>query len=471
MTGYAPIAAIVAALGITLLLNFGRRSARLGGVVLVLAGAAPLVVGRFPGVVDASNISPLLAAAALVATLLTGALAVAFVRLPWLAVLLGLLAGLRIPLNLADPSPTNHLVPLWLVVIAGLLALLWRSRRDGWPAPRLGPIGWALSAWVLLAAISLAWSSGQDQGAYTFVAFYASFGSLVAIVGSLDPREGLPRAAVTTQVVLMVLLALVAVYQVTAGHLFWNPELIDGNMRLGYVRANSLFWDASALGRFEGLALIVIVGLLALSRRRWSVGAAAVLCAIGFTGLVLSYSRSGLVMVVAGVVLVALVWRPRLAVLLAGTAVVGILAAAALTIAGTADLERLTSGRVSIAAEGLGAFESAPLIGVGLGGYPSSHTVVLGIAAELGVLGLVTFLTLLATIALAVLRPADPGSDRTFRLVAAIALAALLTHSMLDSGLFDDAATWVLIAILGVLAAPSAIPRGAAPAPEPAPGT
>ena len=403
MSGFAPIAAVAAAAGVLLLLVTGRAWARVGGVALVLAGAAPLVAERFPDALDPSRLSPLLAGAAVLGLLVVGALAAAFVRWPWLAVLLGLLAGLRVPFNLTDPSPTNHLVPLWLVVIAGLLALLWRSRRDGWPSPRLGPIGWALGAWVLLAAASLAWSSGQDQGAYTFVAFYASFGSLAAIVGSIDPVDRFPRAVVLTQIVLMVLLALVAVYQVVAGHLFWNPDLIDGNMRLGYVRANSLFWDASALGRFEGLALIVLVGVLALSPRRWSIGAAAALCAVGFAGLVLSYSRSGLVMVVAGVVLIALVWRPRLAVVLAAAAVIGILAAAALTIAGTADLERLTSGRVSIAAEGLAAFESAPLIGVGLGGYPSSHTVLLGIAAELGVVGLLAFLALVAAIALAVL--------------------------------------------------------------------
>lgn len=450
----APWGAIIVALGLTLLLNSGRATARIAGVVFVFAGALPLVLTRAPDLLNRITLSPVVVGLVLVGILAVAALTVLFVAAPWLAVVAGLVAGLRIPLDPFSPSPTNHLIPLWLIVIAGLLALLWRSRRDGWPEPRLGAVGWALAAWIVFAASSLWWSRGVEQGSYTFVAFYASFGSLAAITASLDVRKRLPAAITGALVTVAIIAALVAIFQVVGGHLFWNLELIDGNARIGYVRANSLFWDASALGRIEGLAIIVVIGVLALARRRWSVPLAAAICAVAFAGMALSYSRTSLAMVVFGILLVAFAWRPRLAAALTVLGVVGLVAAALLAGAEGAEFTRLISNRDTIAVEGFREFTAAPIAGVGLGGYPDSHAIVLGIAAELGVIGLLLFFLLAAAVLRAALRPADPAEDRPYRLVALITLAALFANSMLDSGLFDDAASWMLIAIIGALAAP-----------------
>ena len=459
----APFAAVAAALGVAALLVGTSGRARIAGVVVLLAGSAPLVLTRVAGLLDLAGAHPLPAiGVTVVAAALVGGLAVLFVTRPWLMVVLALLAGLRIPLSLSDPSPTNHLVVLWLVVLAGLASFVWRGLREDWPPPRLGAVGWALAAFILLAAASLFWSAGREQGAYTFVAFYAPFGAMAAMIGSMDVRGRLPRTLAVTQVALAVIVSAVALFQLKTGQIFWNPDLMEGNIRLTYFRTNSLFWDASALGRFQGLAIITVIGVLALGTRQRSVTAAAALSAFIFIGLDLSYSRAGLAMLILGVLLIAACWRPRLIVPLGAAALIA--AVAVLAVTGGVSLERITSSRAAIFQQGLQAFESAPVAGVGLGGYPSSHSVALGVAAELGVAGLLALLALVFVAARAALRPAEPGRDRVLRAIVAAELAAVFAHSMIDSGLFDDGTTWALLAMLAVTAS-SAPARTPAPAP------
>jgi O-antigen ligase len=465
--GAAPIAATVAALGVIGLMNAAGRRVRVASVALVLAGAAPLAFLRLPGLMDWLAAQPLLAAVGvLLALVLVMGAAGAFVRVPWLVVILGLVAGLRIPLNPANPGPTNHLVLLWFVVVAGLVAFAWRARSDDWPRPRLGAVGWALGAFVLLSGVSLFWSSAPEQGAYNFVAFYAPFGALVAMIGSIDVRVRLPDALGNTQVALGVLFAAVALLQLAIGDLFWNPDLIEGNLRSTYFRANSLFWDASALGRYEALAIITVLGAIALGQRRRSIGGAALLCAVLFAGLQLSFSRAGLAAVMFGVVLVAIAWRPRVAVPLGVAALAGVIAVLGVT--GGVSIDRIFSGRSAILQQGVQIFEAAPIAGAGLGSYQSSHNVLLGIAAELGVIGLIAFLALAFAVIRSALRPASPARDRAFRIVVAIELLVIFAHSMVDAGLFDDGIAWALAAILAVIASPEGPPGAPVPA-RPAP--
>lgn len=455
----APLAAVCAAGGVALLLTRPETRVRIGGSALVAIGSAPLVLLRFPNLGERVGDSPVLAVGlSATGVIALVALAGIFSRLPWLGVVLALLASLRIPLNPSDPSPTDHLALLWIVVAAGLLAHLWLVIRAGRPATiRLGRVGAALAAYVLLAAISLFWSEGREQGAYTFVAFYIPLGTLAALIGTMSLRPPPARSLATTQVAFGAAVALVAVYQVATGALPWNDELIFGNSQLGYIRANGLFWDASELGRYLALAIVTVLGVVALdaTRRRSILGASAI-SALLFAGLVISYSRAGLVTLVLGIALVAVAWRPRVAlpVAIAGLAIAAVAVVVA-AIGSSVDLNELSSNREVIAQEGIAAFRSAPILGVGLGGYPDSHSVVLGVAAELGVLGVLALLTLMVAVGLAALRPADPSRARLFRTIATIQLAMIFVHSMVDAGLFDDGFAWALAAIVAVLAAPA----------------
>jgi O-antigen ligase len=469
LLGLAPFAAVVAALGVGLLLNGPGRGLRTLGAVALVAGSLPLVLLRVPTIGETLAAHPLLA---LVAIFLCGGLLAAgaalFARVPWLVVVLALVASLRIPLSPSNPGPTNHLVILWLVILGGLLAFAWRGRSGDWPAPKLGAVGWALAAFVLFSAVSLFWSAGLEQGAYNFVAFYAPFGALVAMIGSIDVREVLPGALGRTQVTLAALFALVAIYQVATHQLFWNPDLMEANARQEFFRANSLFWDASALGRFEALAIVTVLGVLALGERRRSVPGAAALCAVMFAGLALTYSRAGLAALILGVVVIAAAWRPRVAIPVGIAALVAAIAVLAIT--GGVSLERITSSRSKIVQQGIELFESAPVAGTGLGSYQSSHSVALGVGAELGLVGLALFVGLVLTVARAAIQPREPGRDRALRVVLAVELLVILAHSMVDAALFDDGIAWALAAMLAVIAVPaSSRPPGGAAPPAPVP--
>lgn len=440
-------------MGVALLLLTGGRWTRLAGVALVVGGAAPLTLIRLPGLGEFASARPLLAAlalAALVAILLAGAALI--VRWPWLVVVGALVTGLRIPMS-STPSPTDHFVPFWLAIGAGLLALGWRTLRGTQPRARLGAFGYALAAYILLVSASLLWSEGREAGAYAVVAFYLPLGALSAMIGSLDVRDRLPGALATVQIALALVFAGVALFQLHTADLFWNTELIEGNARIGYVRANSLFWDASGLGRFEGLAILTVVGLVALGGRRRSVVAGSAICAVVFAGVALSHSRTGLAMVILGTLLLALAWRPRVAAPLVAVAAIGAVVVLAATGGSGLTPDRLTSSRASIIDEAVTSFLSAPVAGSGLGGFPGPHNVVLGVAAELGAIGLVALAALAATLALAILRPRRPDRDRALRVIATVELVAIVGHSLVDAGLFDDPIAWALASLLATLAA------------------
>lgn len=468
----APYAGIVAAIGVALLLVARTDLPRVAGVALLLGGSLPLALLRIDSVGDlvADRAALVVAAFAIGAPAFVAATAVA-VRWPWIVPVAALAAGLRVPMT-PTPSPTDHLAPFWIVVAVGLAALAWRSLRGSQPPPRLGPVGWALAAYVLLAAVSLLWTDDLRRGAYVLVAFYLPLGGLAALVGCLDLTRRLREALVGGQLALATLFALVALYQWRAHDLFWNPTVIDANNYTPFFRVNSLFWDPAAFARFEALALITIVALFGLARSRRTLMAGGGLAALIFAGLVLSYSRSGLLMLIAGLVALAAAWRPRTAALAAAATVVGVVIAfGALTAAGALDAtaDRLTSDRLSLARSGVDEFREHPLAGVGLGSFglaadnPDAvlgpHNVVVGVAAELGVLGLVALLALFVTVAGAIARPADRARDRTLRTLIAVELFAIFVQSLIDAGLFDDPLVWVFIAMLAVSAQPEV--RGA----------
>jgi Kef-type K+ transport system membrane component KefB len=119
-----------------------------------------------------------------------------------------------------------------------------------------------------------------------------------------------------------------------------------------------------------------------------------------------------------------------------------------------------------------------PLAGVGLGGQPSesqkladrfaplqnfvSHTTPLTVAAELGAIGFILYLGLLAggawTLELVRRRHQALG------LSLAAVFAGLFVHSLAYSGFFEDPITWLVLAVASAfLAQPSPAPQEAAP--------
>ncbi|MCX6392195.1 MAG: hypothetical protein NTX95_06850 [Actinobacteria bacterium] len=160
-----PIAGVVAALGVAVLLATSTTPLRVLGAVLAGAGGVPLVLSRTSQVQTLLDRPALLGLGVVVGVVALAVLTLVFMRYPWLVVPIALVIGLRIPLR-NPPSPTDHLLPLYLVLAAGTIALVLRSLRGNGPPNRLGYVGYALAAYVVIAAASLAWTADRDATAY-----------------------------------------------------------------------------------------------------------------------------------------------------------------------------------------------------------------------------------------------------------------------------------------------------------------
>ena len=130
-------------------------------------------------------------------------------------------------------------------------------------------------------------------------------------------------------------------------------------------------------------------------------------------------------------------------------------------------LQRLTSGRSTLVSTTTDVFESHPVAGVGVGSQPlasreepggrreternASHTTPLTVAAELGVLGLLAYAAFLlgaARVLLAVHR-----LDRALGLALGGVFVALVVHSLVYSGFFENPTMWGVLAFAGVATA------------------
>jgi O-antigen ligase len=136
-----------------------------------------------------------------------------------------------------------------------------------------------------------------------------------------------------------------------------------------------------------------------------------------------------------------------------------------------------TSGRTRLARVTWVVFTNHPLAGVGIGGQPQaskdeantqlsanrdrSHTTPLTVAAELGIIGLLAYVALLAgaTRLLFLLT----GLNRALGLGAAAVFLALFVHSLFYSGFFEDPIVWGVMALAAW--AWVALPRKTPPAP------
>ena len=103
--------------------------------------------------------------------------------------------------------------------------------------------------------------------------------------------------------------------------LFWNPKVIAANQFESYFRVNSVFWDPNVYGRFLVLVILAITALMLWSARARVALASAVVLAILWAGLVLTFSQSSFAALLAGLaVLAALRWDVRRAAAAAAAA-------------------------------------------------------------------------------------------------------------------------------------------------------
>jgi putative inorganic carbon (hco3(-)) transporter len=456
------VGGILGALGLAVLVVGRYRVVRLAGLGVTLLGGAILVVTLRPEGNDA-----LVAVGAVVGGAVALGLAAVFVRWPWLLPMAALAcAPARVPVKVGGEE-ASLLLPLYVVVFAGVLALAWELSRGNGRARELGPLAWPLAGFLAWAGLSLVWSDGARQGAVTLAAFYLPFGFLALMLARLPWQRRWLKALTVQLIAMAVVFAGTGIYQWVTRDVFWNPKVIVSNAYAPFYRVNSLFWDPSIYGRFLVVAILVALVTVLYGARRDSIAAAVTVVAL-WVGLIFSFSQSSFVALVAGVLgAIALSWNRRSVVALA-VAVVALLAAGFVVPSVRAEIldntDRATGNRSSLVTEGLRIAADHPLGGVGLGGFKSaygervgfraadparaaSHNTPITVAAELGVPGISLFAWLVATALWLPFRRASQSFAGRAALCFGLALLAILVHSLFYNAFFEDPMSWGLLGL------------------------
>jgi putative inorganic carbon (hco3(-)) transporter len=482
LSGPIPKLGVIAAAALValLLIHPGQRvraGAMLGAVVLapVLLLAA---IWHSPQV-SLIHRHPLEAVVAgLILLAFVGALAAVIHRRPWLlAPLVIFTLPFRVPVS-AGGTASNLLVPLYLVVGAGALAFVFSSwHRGAAPAqgdgvvedePRSGWIERLLALYVVLYALQAIYSPAFEKALQQVIFFYVPFALLFCLLRRLRWSATLVRRCLITLVGLALVFCLIGFVEYATKTLLLNPKLIAQNNVHTYFAINSVFFDPDIFGRFLALVMIIVATVLVYSRRQQvqllSVGVLAVLWA----GLVLTLSRSSLAALLVGLAIVgAMRWRAR-PVLLGAVAVVVIgiaaLAISPRTFGLNQGLNGASSGRAGLVSGGIRLFGHRPVWGYGSGSFETaylcriqhqctnasstsktlsaSHTIAVTIAAEQGLIGVLSYVALIIAAAVVLVRGArgDP-----VRVAVAAAFLALVFHTELYADFLEDPITWTLL--------------------------
>jgi putative inorganic carbon (hco3(-)) transporter len=425
---------------------------------------------------------PLLAlAAGIAAVLVLIAAAVGLARHPGL---LGPLAVAALPFRVpiqAGGTTSNLLVPLYLVVAAGSLALIGRSFREP-PDDRYEQgAGWVrslLAVYVVVYALQAVYSPDFEKALQQMVFFYVPFALLFGLLTKLDWTARLVRTCFVVVVVLALIFACIGFIEYSTKTILLNPKLVVANDLHTYFTVNSVFFDPDIFGRFLALVMIGLAALLLFERRSTAEAdgaqmrmlfAAVAALAVLWCGLVLTLSRSSLGALLLGLaILAALRWRLSRALIVAGVVIaLGALAVAASpkTFGLNQGLNGASSGRASLVTGGLDLFGERPGWGYGSGSFvheyrrhhptssqtlSASHTIPITIAAEQGVIGELVYLALVVAALATLLRGAREDPRRA---AIGAAFAALVFHTLLYADFLEDPVTWALLAVGCALAA------------------
>lgn len=473
MAELARLGGVLGCAGLALLLVATRRDLRLAGLAAWGLGVLLLAAYLAP-----AGHRPELAAAAVAGIALAAGGALILIQWPW-ALAFATLAcvPVRIPVAIGSEE-ANLLLPLYGVVAALALALAWELLRGREQARELGGLAWPLAALVGWTGLTLAWSGDVRQGSIFLLAFVLPFGLVALGLARLPWRPRALTLLFAALVAMAVAFATIGVYQWATRDVFWNPKVIVGNAYAPFYRVNSVFWDPSIYGRFLVLAILACLALILLGARDRTLVVLAAAIAVSWAGLLLSFSQSSFVSLIAGVLAAAAVsWRRRAvaAVVLVSAVLVAVGFATpqvrhSLLHKSKAGLNKATSGRAGLVSNGLKIALRHPVGGVGVGGFKqayaertglegrepkkaASHSTPVTVAAEAGFPGL----ALLAWVAWAALVPALRGLRRAdaarASFVVGLTLGAIAVHSIFYNALFEDPTTWALVGLAAVAGA------------------
>ena len=463
----------VAALGIAALLLGPGRPWRIGGLAAWAAGCVTLAVWLAP-----SGHHRAYAAAAVAGTVVAAGLAWAFVRVPWLVVVaIVAFAPARIPVSIGHTT-ANLLLPMYVVVAAAALALAWELFGDESRTRELGPFAWPLALFVGWTGVAFLWSEDRRQGAIYLLFYVLPFALLAVVVARLPWVVGWAMTIYVQLAAMALAFAVIGIWQYATRNIFWNPKVIVDNAYATsswFYRVNSAFYDPSIYGRFLVVAILASVVLLLFAKGVFP-WLALVAITGTFAGLVPSFSQSSFVALGAGIVVaLAALWRRRsvipIAFALAALVAVSFgVPQARHRILGKAGFSHATGGRSKLVSNGVKVALHHPVIGVGTGGFrhayakqthlkgkepkaAASHDTPITVAAETGLPGLALLAWLVFT-AFTVPFRRNPvrGPTGRARLAFGLALVAIVVHSLFYDALFEDPLFWGALALSAVAA-------------------
>jgi hypothetical protein len=466
--GAAQVAGAVGAVGLAVLIAAHRRDLRIAGLAVWALGCAGLVVYLAP-----HGHHRVLAAAAVLGVAVAAVGAFVVLRVPWLLAVATLACvPARIPVHVGS-TQANLLLPLYAVVAVAAIALAWELFGDEPRSRELGPLTNPVALFVAWQGLSLLWSKDVRQGAIEMLFFVLPFGLLAVALARL-PWSRPWVLTLYVQLALMALVfAVIGIVQYETRNIFWNPKVRVDNAYAPsgwFYRVNSVFYDPSIYGRFLVVAILASLVIVMLRRADvlWEV---AIVLTIGITwaGLLLSFSQSSFVALMAAVVVGAVVvWRrASLFVVAAGVAVVVLAVVVSPAVRHKASLSHITSGRSTLVSKGVKLAVHHPAIGVGVGGFrrayadlahlrgrepkaAASHTTPVTVAAETGLPGLLLLLWLVVVALRAALARVGQSFDDAARLAFGLALVAILVHCVFYNALFEDPTFWGLLALVVV---------------------
>ena len=381
----------------------------------------------------------------------------------------------RIPIESAGQT-ANLLVPLYGVIAAAALAqmpALVRGRLPAGTQPRpQGPLAIVLVAFVALYALQAAYADDVSVAGQQVVFFYVPFALLFGLLVRLEWTRRLLFWCLAIVGVLALAFALIGFVEYATRTLLLNPKVIASNAFGSYFRVNSLFFDPNIYGRFLAEVMIAIAAVVAWSSRRRDVVLLAIVLAVLWAALVLTFSQSSFAALLAGLaVLAAFRWSLRpVAVIVAAALAVGLVGGAvALALRGDLpsprQVNKATVGRSKLVEGGLELWADRPIQGFGSGSFQdeyrrkrdlsrpnaviASHTTPVTVAAEQGLIGLALYFALVV-IALQTLLTRVRGN--LGRAAIGAMFAALVVHTMVYAAFLEDPTTWVLLAAGAALA-------------------
>ena len=485
------LAAVVGAAGALLALLPRSRAALVAGLAALAAAEVTLAWDLVPGGLSSKLTSPGGIAVTVAGAGLLAGLAALLVRFPAaVAPVVVAAAPFRLPfefgaenrffVGLGDPGELGRLLPLYAVVGAAGLALVYRALRDDdFPAlPRRAAVPSAL--FLALMVLSLVWAYDPPAAEDRLVFFVIPFAALLAAVARAPSRPWLPRVLAVEAVALASLFAVIGLAEAGAHRLlFYDPKVAVANSYTSYFRVTSIFSDPSIYGRHLVIGLAVLLVALWLGRLRFVVGVTFV--SLLWAGLFFSYSQSSMVALAAVVVVVGFLVadrRTRRAIAISAGMLVLVAGLLFATLLRDESAARVTSNRSTLVGDTAVVFRNHPLVGVGVASQPAasrdeaggaetarrntSHTAPLTVAAELGVVGVLVYVAFLAG---AVWLFAAVGRRNEPLGLALLAVAIVLfVHSLVYGVFVDDPLLWATLGIAAAsLATEKRVARASAP--------